>query len=53
MWTPEQQEQIQQIARDTVPGIKTHAIPTGLQVQVGPQGIVDYLVERVPAIMEA
>lgn len=53
MWTPEQQEQIQQIARDTVPGIKTHAIPTGLQVQVGPQGIVDYLVERVPAIMES
>lgn len=27
MWTPEQQEEIQRIARETIPGIKTAAIP--------------------------
>lgn len=51
-WTPEQQEQIQAIARDTIPGIKTHAIPTGLQVQVGPDGVVKYLMERIDDIMQ-
>ncbi|ORY73630.1 hypothetical protein BCR35DRAFT_307090 [Leucosporidium creatinivorum] len=52
MWTPEQQEEIQRIARETIPGIKTHAIPTGLQVKVGPSGVVDYLMERVDDIMK-
>jgi hypothetical protein len=52
MWTPEQQEEIQKIARDTIPGIKTYAIPTGLQVKVGPQGIVDHLMERIDIIMK-
>ncbi|PWN86830.1 hypothetical protein FA10DRAFT_304719 [Acaromyces ingoldii] len=51
MWTPEQQEEIQSIARKAIPGIKTHAIPTGLQVKVGPEGIVKYLVERIDEIM--
>lgn len=50
-WTPEQQEEIQQIARDTIPGIKTHAIPTGLQVKVGPDGIVQYLMDQIEGIM--
>ncbi|BGP18775.1 hypothetical protein JCM10213_004266 [Rhodosporidiobolus nylandii] len=51
MWTPEQQEEIQKIAREVVPGIKTHAIPTGLQVKVGPDGIVSYLMERIDEVM--
>lgn len=51
-WTPEQQEQIQKIAKETIPGIETHAIPTGLQVQVGPEGIVKYLAERIDGIMK-
>ncbi|GAA5854784.1 hypothetical protein JCM8547_004071 [Rhodosporidiobolus lusitaniae] len=51
MWTPEQQEEIQKIAREVVPDIKTHAIPTGLQVQVGPDGIVKYLMERIDDVM--
>jgi hypothetical protein len=50
-WTPEQQEEIQQIAKDTIPGIKTAAIPTGLQVKVGPQGIIDYLMGKIDEIM--
>ncbi|BGP21547.1 hypothetical protein Rt10032_c01g0252 [Rhodotorula toruloides] len=52
MWTPEQQEEIQRIARETIPGIKTHALPTGLQVQVGPDGVVKYLMERIDEILE-
>ncbi|KAK1926889.1 hypothetical protein DB88DRAFT_475937 [Papiliotrema laurentii] len=51
MWTPEQQEEIQRIARDTIPGIKTHGIPTGLQAQAGPDGVVKYLMERIDRIM--
>lgn len=50
-WTPEQQQEIFRIARETVPGIKTHAIPTGLQVQVGPEGVVKYLMEQIDGIM--
>lgn len=50
-WTPEEQEQIQQIARDTIPGIKTHGIPTGLQVKEGPEGVVRYLTAQIDAIM--
>ncbi|BEI84947.1 hypothetical protein CcaverHIS002_0503480 [Cutaneotrichosporon cavernicola] len=53
MWTPVEQEEIQRIARETIPGIKTHAIPTGLQVQVGPDGVVKYLMERIDDIMKA
>ncbi|WOO80287.1 uncharacterized protein LOC62_03G003801 [Vanrija pseudolonga] len=51
MWTPEEQEQIQQIARDTIPGIKTHGIPTGLQVKEGPEGVVRYLTAQIDDIM--
>ncbi|GMK55688.1 hypothetical protein CspeluHIS016_0207440 [Cutaneotrichosporon spelunceum] len=52
MWTPEEQAEIQQIARETIPGIRTHAIPTGLQVQVGPDGVIKYLMERIDDIMK-
>ncbi|TXT07432.1 hypothetical protein VHUM_03152 [Vanrija humicola] len=50
-WTPEQQEEIQKIARDTIPGIKTHAVPTGLQVKIGPDGIYEYIIERIDSIV--
>ncbi|ORY29566.1 hypothetical protein BCR39DRAFT_532157 [Naematelia encephala] len=51
MWTPEEQERIQRIARETIPGIKTHATPTGLQAKSGAEGVVEYLLERVDKIM--
>ena len=50
-WSPAQQAEIQRIARDTIPGIKTHGIPTGLHAEVGPEGIVSYLMERIDDIM--
>jgi hypothetical protein len=53
MWTPEESAEIQAIARSIVPGIKTHAIPQGLQVQKGPDAIVEYLLEKVPGLIDS
>ena len=52
MWTPEESAKIQQIAKSIVPDIKTHAIPEGLQVQGGPDAVVNYLKENLPAILD-
>jgi len=51
MWTPEQSEEIVNIARETVPGIKTFRIPYGLQVEKGPDAIVEYIKENLPSIL--
>lgn len=53
MWTSEEAEKIQSLARSIVPDIKTHAIPTGLQVDRGPDAIVEYLVEKVPPLLDS
>jgi hypothetical protein len=47
MWTPEQQAEIQGIAKAAIPGIITSGIPTGLQMDKGPDAIVEYLVGNV------
>jgi len=52
MWTPEESAKIQQIARSVVPDIKTHAIPQGLQAQGGPDAVVNYLKENLPALLD-
>jgi len=52
MWTPEESARILQIARSIVPDIKTHAIPEGLQVQKGPDAVVEYLKKNLPAILD-
>ncbi|KAK1636405.1 hypothetical protein BDP81DRAFT_481774 [Colletotrichum phormii] len=53
MWTAEEAEQIQATARSIVPNIKTHAIPHGLQVERGPDAIVEHLLEKVPQLLES
>ncbi|PGH27559.1 hypothetical protein AJ80_00801 [Polytolypa hystricis UAMH7299] len=53
MWTAEQAEQIQSIARSIRPNIKTHVIPHGLQVEKGPDAIVEYLLENVPQLLDS
>jgi hypothetical protein len=53
MWTPEQSQEIQQIARESKPGITTLALPEGLQVERGPDAVVDYFVERVPNLIKS
>jgi hypothetical protein len=51
MWTPEQSAEIQATAREIVPDIKTHAIPEGLQVQRGPDAVVEYLKVQIPKLL--
>ncbi|KAF3402780.1 hypothetical protein DPV78_004190 [Talaromyces pinophilus] len=53
MWTAEQSTAIFETARKLRPDIKTHAIPHGLQVERGPDAIVEYLVENVPKLLDA
>jgi hypothetical protein len=53
MWTTDEANKIQSLARSVVPDIKYHAIPTGLQVERGPDAIVEYLVEKVPALLDS
>ena len=53
MWTKEESDGIKAIAKEEVPGIKTHAIPRGLQVEKGPHAVVEYLVEKLPGIIDA
>lgn len=53
MWTPEQAKVIREIAEREKPGIRTHAIPEGLQVERGPDAIVEYLLERVPKLLDS
>jgi len=53
MWTPEQSGEIQAIARETVPGVKTMALPQGLQVERGPDAVVEYIIEKLPGLIGA
>jgi hypothetical protein len=52
MWTAEESDEIQRIAKETVSGIKTMAIPHGLQVEKGPDAIVAFLKEKWPGLIE-
>ncbi|KFZ08602.1 hypothetical protein V501_05876 [Pseudogymnoascus sp. VKM F-4519 (FW-2642)] len=51
MWTPEESDRIQAIARETKPGIKTMALPQGLQVEKGPDAVVEYIIEKWPGLV--
>jgi hypothetical protein len=53
MWSDGQARQIHSIAREIRPDIKTHAIPEGLQVERGPDAIVEYLCEKVPGLLDS
>ena len=52
MWTAEESDEIQRIAKETVSGIRTMAIPHGLQVEKGPDAIVAFLKEKWPGLIE-
>ncbi|KAF4121498.1 hypothetical protein GMORB2_1905 [Geosmithia morbida] len=52
MWTVEESTQMREKAKSLVPGIKTHAIPHGLQVKDGPDAIVEHLKVQLPALLE-
>ncbi|QDS75473.1 hypothetical protein FKW77_004411 [Venturia effusa] len=52
MWTAEESLKVRTEAASIVPGIKTFAIPKGLQVEKGPDAIVEFLVENIPGLLE-
>ena len=52
MWTPEESQSIQAEAKSIVPSIKTFALPQGLQVEKGPDAVVEYIKENLPALIE-
>jgi hypothetical protein len=51
MWTPEEAQQIIAIAKEIVPGLKTFSLPQGLQVNKGPDAVVEYIKENLPALL--
>ncbi|KAF4979176.1 hypothetical protein FZEAL_4549 [Fusarium zealandicum] len=51
MWTVEESTEMREIAKSIVPGIKTYAIPHGLQVDKGPDAIVEHLKEQIPLLL--
>lgn len=53
MWTPKESERIQAIARETKPGLKTTAIPQGMQAQEGPDAVVEYLIQKFPELIRS
>ncbi|KAM3421464.1 hypothetical protein BST61_g1857 [Cercospora zeina] len=53
MWSAEEADEIQSIARGVKPNIVTYAIPHGLQVERGPDAIVEHLTQKIPLILES
>ena len=53
MWTAEQSSAIFAEAKHIDPDIKTYAIPHGMQVEKGPDYVVQYLIENVPALLDS
>ena len=52
MWTPEEAQRIIAIAKSVVPSLKTFSLPQGLQVEKGPDAVVEFIKEHLPAILE-
>ena len=53
MWTPEESRKIQGIAKNIAPSLTTFALPQGLQVEKGPDAVVEYIEEHLPSLIEA
>ncbi|KAI7762987.1 hypothetical protein LZL87_011130 [Fusarium oxysporum] len=53
MWTEEESTEMRETAKSIIPGIKTYAIPHGLQVEGGPQAVVEHLREQFPKLLDS
>ncbi|KAK4193683.1 hypothetical protein QBC35DRAFT_3253 [Podospora australis] len=51
MWTPEEAQRIIAIAKEIVPDLKTFSLPQGLQVEKGPDAVVEYIKENLPSLL--
>ncbi|KAI5209562.1 hypothetical protein E4T39_00914 [Aureobasidium subglaciale] len=53
MWTAEQAKSIHAEAKEIMgPQLKTFALPQGLQVSGGPDAVVEFIEENLPALLE-
>jgi hypothetical protein len=52
MWTSEESIGARKAALEVKPDIKTFALPQGLQVNRGPDAVVEFIVENLPGIIE-
>ncbi|KAK1780123.1 hypothetical protein QBC45DRAFT_409765 [Copromyces sp. CBS 386.78] len=53
MWTPEEAQQIIAIAKGVVgEDLKTFSLPQGLQVNKGPDAVVEYIKENLPSLLD-
>lgn len=53
MWTPEEAKSIHAEAKEIMgPQLKTFALPQGLQVSKGPDAVVEFIEENLPALLE-
>lgn len=43
---------VERIARGIVPDVIFYAIPQGLQVREGPEGVVKHLMQHLPALLD-
>lgn len=53
MWTPEEAAQAITVAREIVPNIKVMSLPKGLQVEKGPEGVIEYGKAHLPTILDS
>lgn len=52
MWTPEEAKEIIATSKLIVPNLKTFSLPQGFQVEQGPDAVVEYIKEHLPALLE-
>lgn len=52
MWTPEQSDFVLSHAREINPAVKTLALPQGLQVERGPDAVVEFIVGNLERLIE-
>ncbi|KAK4580187.1 hypothetical protein LTR86_000390 [Recurvomyces mirabilis] len=52
MWSPEQSSKVLAQAKEVNPECKTLALPQGLQVQSGPDAVVEYIKEQLPRLLD-
>lgn len=53
MWSPQESKEIQHRAKQIRPDLKTYALPQGLQVQKGPEAVVELLKEKLPGLIDS
>ena len=51
MWTADESQRIQHIARGIVPDVRAFALPHGMQVEKGPDAVVEHVKQNLDDII--